>query len=215
VFTCLSNSTWNSLYFARTFVIFNVLLQVFSHSLILQFFVLLLVLQVATISPMHSPHSYCNTHHKSKSRFGITLNVKKLGGHSLPFFHLRQLVVFALIIIFQPPHSFHDGFILICPHGNNYHWLGCIIIFFIHPNVIVTISTSSFIIFAMCAVICSNSIISSSDLSAKLTDFVGESSKLYMVLITKLPLLIYGHHGIVSSSSSSYVSLSSWTPFHG
>jgi hypothetical protein len=66
----------------------------------------LFLLQVAAISPTHSPHSYFNTHHKSKSHSGITLNVKKLGGHSLPFSHLRQLVVFALVFFFNHPIPF-------------------------------------------------------------------------------------------------------------
>ncbi len=57
----------------------------------------------------------------------------------------------------------------------------------------------SFIIFAMCVIVCSNSVVSSSDLLAELPDFASESKNLSVVL-----LLWYGRYGHIYRQLGNY-----------
>ncbi len=70
----------------------------------------------------HSLHSCCNTHYKTQNHSTTTLNVKNLMANpSSHFFHLGQFTIFAINVhFFQAPHSFHDGHVHVCAHGNNY-----------------------------------------------------------------------------------------------
>jgi hypothetical protein len=91
-----------------------------------------------------------------------------------------------------------------------HQWLGCTLIFFIHLSVNVTIFLFIIHLYHVCCNLLqlNHIVIQLINLSTKPIDFVNESLDLSMVLFTKLPLLNYGHHGIDSSFSSSYVSLS-------
>ncbi len=114
----------------------------FLHSFTLQFSMLLPFLQVFSIFQAHSPHSYCNTHHKSQSHYGTTLNANKFNDHFLLFFCLRQPIVLGLIVhFFKHLVPFMMALLLyICMEAITIHqWLKCTLIFSIHPNAIITI----------------------------------------------------------------------------
>jgi len=134
----------------------------FLHSLALQFSMLLPLLQVFAIFQAHSPHSYYNTHHKSQSYNGTTLNANKFDDHFFLFFLFKITHCFKInCSFFQAPCSFRDGLTPVHLHGSNYYPS----MVQMHSNIFhsskchhhhISFHPSSFIMSTMCVVIYSD-----------------------------------------------------------